>query len=154
MSRASIASSYSMKPNPFMSLISVILPVPCVLKCSSISCLVAKIRRKRKSQLGPEFREPQVIQRALHRGIESPGGSDSAFGITTTIDGKGSWKTSEPAYHYEEDCLGRGGYLTLHSLCWRSSAQGADRMDNLKQAVNDGNLGGGPDRNPGWNGKQ
>lgn len=39
-SRASMASSYSMKPKPFISLISVILPDPWVLKCSSISCLV------------------------------------------------------------------------------------------------------------------
>jgi hypothetical protein len=39
-SRASMASSYSMKPKPFISLISVILPEPWVEKCSSISCLV------------------------------------------------------------------------------------------------------------------
>lgn len=39
-SRASMASSYSMKPKPFISLISVILPEPWVLKCSSMSCLV------------------------------------------------------------------------------------------------------------------
>jgi hypothetical protein len=122
ISRASIASSYSMKPNPFMSLISVILPVPCVLKWSSISCLVAKIRRRERVSLdqssgatgdtaGPPSRD-RKSRRIRQR-----------LGITTTIDGKGSWKTSEPAYHYEEDCLGRGGYLTLHSLCWRSSAQ-------------------------------
>ena len=78
-----------------------------------------------------------MIQRALHRGIESPGGSDSAL-VITTIDGKGSWNTSEPAYHYEEDCPGRGGYLTLHSLCWRSSAQELTEWITLKQAVNDG----------------
>src|SRR5271170_2033971 len=46
-----MASSYSMKPNPFMSLISVILPVPCVLKWSSISCLVAKIGRRERVSL-------------------------------------------------------------------------------------------------------
>jgi len=40
-SRASIASLYSMNPKPFMSLISVISPVPWVLKCDSTSALVA-----------------------------------------------------------------------------------------------------------------
>lgn len=43
-SRASIASLYSMKPNPFMSLISVISPVPCDLKWVSTSALVADFR--------------------------------------------------------------------------------------------------------------
>lgn len=42
-SRASIASLYSMNPNPFMSLISVISPVPCVLKWASTSALVAVV---------------------------------------------------------------------------------------------------------------
>lgn len=78
-----------------------------------------------------------MIQRARHRGIESPGGIRQRLGITT-IDGKGSWNASEPAYHYEEDCLGRGAYSTLHSLCWRSSTQELTEMDNVKQAVNDG----------------
>jgi hypothetical protein len=40
-SRASIASLYSMKPNPFMSLISVISPVPWLAKWASTSALVA-----------------------------------------------------------------------------------------------------------------
>ena len=40
-SRASIASLYSMNPKPFMSLISVISPVPWVLKWASTSALVA-----------------------------------------------------------------------------------------------------------------
>lgn len=42
-SRASIASLYSMKPKPFMSLISVISPVPWVLKWFSTSALVATV---------------------------------------------------------------------------------------------------------------
>ncbi len=42
MSLASSASSYSMKPKPFMSLTSVILPVPWLLKWSSMSCFVAE----------------------------------------------------------------------------------------------------------------
>ena len=40
-SRASMASLYSMKPKPFISLISVISPVPWVAKCASTSALVA-----------------------------------------------------------------------------------------------------------------
>jgi hypothetical protein len=36
-----MASLYSMKPKPFMSLISVISPVPWVAKCASTSALVA-----------------------------------------------------------------------------------------------------------------
>lgn len=36
-----MASLYSMKPNPLMSLISVISPVPWVAKCASMSALVA-----------------------------------------------------------------------------------------------------------------
>lgn len=42
ISLASSASSYSMKPKPFISLISVILPVPWLLKWSSMSCFVAE----------------------------------------------------------------------------------------------------------------
>jgi hypothetical protein len=50
-SLASIASSYSMKPKPFMSLISVIFPEPWLLKCSSTSCLVTvkKTQRRRRA---------------------------------------------------------------------------------------------------------
>ena len=40
-SRASIASLYSINPKPFMSLISVISPVPWVLKWASTSAFVA-----------------------------------------------------------------------------------------------------------------
>lgn len=43
-SRASMASLYSMKPKPFISLISVISPVPWVAKWASTSCLVATAR--------------------------------------------------------------------------------------------------------------
>lgn len=55
-SRASIASLYSMKPKPFMSLISVISPVPWVAKCCSTSALVTApvaSQRRRKSQGKP-----------------------------------------------------------------------------------------------------
>src|SRR6266480_4456422 len=49
------------------------------------------------------------------------------------MGGGTSWKTSEPAYQYVEDCPGRGGCSTLRSLRRRSSAQGggggADRID-------------------------
>ena len=44
-SRASMASLYSMKPKPFMSLISMISPVPWVLKWFSTSALVARFTR-------------------------------------------------------------------------------------------------------------
>lgn len=41
-SRASMASLYSMKPKPFMSLISVMSPVPWDAKWASTSALVAR----------------------------------------------------------------------------------------------------------------
>lgn len=61
-SRASMASLYSMKPNPFMSLISVISPVPCVAKCASTSALVAVEDRQYRQCCRSE---PRLGQRAL-----------------------------------------------------------------------------------------
>lgn len=51
-SRASKASLYSMKPKPFMSLISVISPVPWVAKWASTSALVA-VERVGSQRYGP-----------------------------------------------------------------------------------------------------
>jgi len=54
-SLASIMSSYSMKPKPFMSLISLMVPAPWLEKCSSTSCLVTERLGKQVSQ--PEERQ-------------------------------------------------------------------------------------------------
>jgi hypothetical protein len=40
-SRASISSSYSMNPKPFISLTSLMVPLPCWAKCASTSAFVA-----------------------------------------------------------------------------------------------------------------
>lgn len=64
-SRASRASSYSMKPKPFMSLISTILPVPCLLKWASMSALVASagvshvIQNSRMASREPALKRPK-----------------------------------------------------------------------------------------------
>lgn len=52
-SRASIMSSYSMKPKPFMSLISVILPVPWAPKWLATSSLVAAVMSERLARANP-----------------------------------------------------------------------------------------------------
>lgn len=60
-----MASSYSMKPKPFISLISVILPDPWVLKCSSTSCLVTAIHSN--TQTMSAFDINKIKRRVLHR---------------------------------------------------------------------------------------
>jgi hypothetical protein len=65
---ASIGSSYSMKPKPFISLTSVIFPEPWERKCSSISCLVTGQTRPGGRALESALpNDPgQVNQRRVH----------------------------------------------------------------------------------------
>lgn len=76
-SRASIASLYSMKPKPFMSLISVISPVPWVLKWFSTSALVATVHAVQSANSvelseGPQKPRLQLRQQWTNaRGIAS-----------------------------------------------------------------------------------
>jgi hypothetical protein len=59
-SRASIASLYSMKPKPFISLISVISPVPWVLKWFSTSALVATVHEVQSANSVELSESPQA----------------------------------------------------------------------------------------------
>lgn len=98
-SRASMASLYSMNPKPFMSLISVMSPVPWDAKWASTSALVAR---------------DEV--RGLNGGERARRGSRQ-------VEAQRARRLGWGAYHCAAGCPGTGGWMTPRSCLLRSVFQ-------------------------------
>lgn len=140
-SRASMASSYSMKPKPFISLMSVILPDPWVLKWSSTSCLVTGSRLNRKHVSCPDLKverrvPPSAVPYALLRLVEcvqESGPRAPLGGVRIVSLGKALRCQMVPgvlregcglaAYHCGEGSRDRDGYSTPLSWLDQGSRQ-------------------------------
>lgn len=94
-----MASLYSMKPKPFMSLISVMSPVPWDAKWASTSALVAR---------------DEV------RGLD--GGGRARRG-STQVEAQSARRLGWGAYHCAAGCPGTGGWMTPRSCLLRSVFQ-------------------------------
>lgn len=94
-----MASLYSMKPKPFMSLISVMSPVPWDAKWASTSALVAR---------------DEV--RGLNGGGRARRGSRQ-------VEAQRARRAGWGAYHCAAGCPGTGGWMTLRSCLLRSVFQ-------------------------------